>query len=156
MNDPLLHCLLYIARSHGQANSPDALRAGLPLPDGRLNRFQLPLAAERAGLISRETDYALAELPQAVLPAMLLLQDQGACVLLESDEDVFDGDPPFVAGVGDPLTDLLIESPSAALESFGVFFQGARFSSSSAGVTARFRRVRCAGGISGRAAAVLV
>ncbi|WP_028116341.1 type I secretion system permease/ATPase [Ferrimonas senticii] len=86
MTDPLMQCLVYLARHHGLANSADALKAGLPLADGVLTLALLPKAAERAGLSCRRSDYSLKQLPQSVLPALLPLTDGSGCVALSFDE----------------------------------------------------------------------
>ncbi|GAA4896353.1 type I secretion system permease/ATPase [Ferrimonas pelagia] len=87
MNDPLLQCLVYIARFHGVANSPDALTAGLPLKNGQLNMALLPKAAQSAGLSCRTTQYPLLQIPKAVLPALMPRNDGSACIVLELDEE---------------------------------------------------------------------
>ncbi|WP_298439391.1 type I secretion system permease/ATPase [uncultured Ferrimonas sp.] len=86
MIDPIMQCLVYLSRQHGLANSPDALRSGLPLQDGRLTEALLHKAAERAGLSCRQSQYELAQIPDQVLPAMMLLHDGSACIALSFDE----------------------------------------------------------------------
>ncbi len=79
--DPLLECLVVLARIAGQPVSAEALRAGLPLPRGRLDLALLPRAAERAGLAARVIRRPLGRLSAAALPAILLLAGGQACVL---------------------------------------------------------------------------
>lgn len=86
MIDPIMQCLMYLARQYGLANSADAIRAGLPLADGKLTEPLLPKAAERAGLTSQQTQYELAQLPESVLPALLMLNDGSACIALAFDQ----------------------------------------------------------------------
>lgn len=83
--DPLAACLVVVARAHGAEVSAEALTAGLPLEDERLTPLLFARAAERAGLSARLKRCALDEIPALALPAVLLLKERGACVLLELD-----------------------------------------------------------------------
>lgn len=86
-NDPLLNCLVEITRLHGITATPQALSAGLPLEDHRLTPALLARAAARAQMSARLTKKALNEIPAALLPAILLLKDERACLLLKRDGD---------------------------------------------------------------------
>lgn len=81
-HDDLLSCLMMLARTHGQPVTPDAALAGLPLEHGRLNPALFARAAHRAGLSSRVVQQPVQALQAELLPAVLLLHDQRACVLL--------------------------------------------------------------------------
>ena len=83
--DPLLGCLLVVAQAHGQSVTPDGVLAGLPLEGGRLTPALFERAAHRAGLASRIVRQALDHIEPALLPAVLLLQGEQACVLLACD-----------------------------------------------------------------------
>ena len=48
--DPLADALLYLAAHHGRSISREALLAGLPIIDGKLNASLLERAARKAGL----------------------------------------------------------------------------------------------------------
>lgn len=80
--DELLQCLLILARSHGETLTADGAVAGLPLEGGRLTPSLFARAAARAGLSSRIVTRSLQQLQPALLPAVLLLQEERACVLL--------------------------------------------------------------------------
>lgn len=80
--DALLDCLLLIARAHGAATTRDAAVAGLPLENGRLNPSLFARAAQRAGLSSKVVRCAPERLNPSLLPAVLLLKGDKACVLL--------------------------------------------------------------------------
>ncbi|MFZ5482897.1 MAG: type I secretion system permease/ATPase [Pseudomonadota bacterium] len=80
--DPLLECLMALARLHGAPRTRDALVAGLPLQDCRLSPSTFERAARRAGLVSRVVSRPLDELNEALLPVVLLLHGQGACLLM--------------------------------------------------------------------------
>lgn len=81
--DPLLDCVVAIARIFGISTTQEALSAGLPLEDNQLTPALLPRAAARAGLTARVARRPLAELRPGLLPAILLLKGKVACVLLE-------------------------------------------------------------------------
>lgn len=85
--DTLLDCLLVVARAHGRALTPDAVLAGLPLERGRLTPALFERAARRAGLASRIVRQPLARIDPALLPAVLLLAEGKACVLMAVDTE---------------------------------------------------------------------
>lgn len=85
MQDPLLNSLIYVSRYYGLANSPEALVNGLPLADGKLTPFLFPRSAERAGLVAKENRANLENIPELILPAVLLLKQGEACVLNRID-----------------------------------------------------------------------
>ena len=83
--DPLLDCLVEVCRLHGQATSRAALSAGLPIGADSQGRLTLELAeraAARAGMATRLQRLALPAIDAASLPAILILHDNQACVLL--------------------------------------------------------------------------
>lgn len=81
----LLAGLLYIARHHGRAVSANAIMAGLPITDGVLRPTLFLRAAARADLVAEPFARPLDEIPNLVLPALLLLRDGRALVLLRND-----------------------------------------------------------------------
>lgn len=83
--DPLLGCLLVVAQAHGQSVTADGVLAGLPLEGGRLSPALFERAALRAGLSSRIVRQTLDHIEPALLPAVLLLDGEQACVLLARD-----------------------------------------------------------------------
>lgn len=83
--DPLLDCLIEVCRLHGIAASRASLSAGLPLEKQPLTVALLERAASRAGLAVKLQRTELAHIDPIVLPAILLLKDEGACVLLGLD-----------------------------------------------------------------------
>jgi ATP-binding cassette subfamily C protein LapB len=86
-SDDLLECLLLIARMHGRAITRDAVLAGLPAADEGLKPSLFDRAARRAGLASRVVRKPLRALNDALLPTVLLLQDETACVLAGWNEN---------------------------------------------------------------------
>jgi len=80
--DPLLDCLLEVCRLHGVSASRASLAAGLPLEDGRLSLHLVERAAGRVGMSTRLIRAKPNRIDIATLPAILLLKDNDACVLL--------------------------------------------------------------------------
>ena len=86
-DDALLACLLLLARTHGETLTADGAVAGLPLQGGRLTPSLFERAAARAGLSSRVVSAPLRDLQPALLPAVVLLQGERACVVLSRSVD---------------------------------------------------------------------
>ena len=85
--DSLLVSLQMVCRTHGIAISKDALVAGLPLQDGRITPSLVKRAAERANLVSNVLKKSLNDLRAEHVPAILLLEQEEACLFLGWDED---------------------------------------------------------------------
>ncbi len=81
--DALLECLLIVARAHGALPTRETLLAGLPIEQARLSPALFERAAKRAHLSSRVVKCPLTALKPGLLPAVALLQDMNACVILE-------------------------------------------------------------------------
>jgi ATP-binding cassette subfamily C protein LapB len=88
--DPLLDCLVEVCRLHGQAASRASLSAGLPmtsLAKGALTLELAERAAARAGMSAKLQRLPLDRIDPLALPAILVLKDNHACVLLGWSED---------------------------------------------------------------------
>jgi ATP-binding cassette subfamily C protein LapB len=85
-HDPLLACLVELTRLHGRPSTHAALSAGLPLEKGCLTPSLFSRAATRAGLSSKIVRRPLDVIDHALLPVILLLKGDQACVLLAWDE----------------------------------------------------------------------
>ena len=85
-HDPLLACLVELTRLHGRPSTRAALSAGLPLEGGCLTPSLFARAATRAGLSSKIVRRSLDSIDNALLPVILLLKGDQACVLLGWDE----------------------------------------------------------------------
>lgn len=85
VEDPLLDCLILLTEHFGNPCSAEALTAGLSISGAHLSPELVPQAASRAGLSAKLTQKGLNELPRMLLPCILLLKDQQACVLQELD-----------------------------------------------------------------------
>ncbi len=86
-HDPLLDCLVELTRIHGRAGSRAALTAGLPLSKDGLTPSMFGRAAARAGFSSKVVRRSLDNLDAALLPVVLLLYNNEACLLLGWDDD---------------------------------------------------------------------
>jgi ATP-binding cassette subfamily C protein LapB len=86
-HDPLLDCLVELTRIHGRPSTHAALSAGLPLLKGGLTPSLFSRAAARAGFSSKVVRRPLNDIDTALLPVILLLEDNEACLLLRWDED---------------------------------------------------------------------
>ena len=80
--DPLLDCLIQLTKIHGRPATKTGLSAGLPLVDNRLTVDLFPRAAGRAGMSSRVIKKDLADLSPVQLPAIMLLHDRQACIVV--------------------------------------------------------------------------
>lgn len=84
--DPLLDCLVQLTSLHGKPYTAQALSNGLPLVDQRLTPSLLARAAARAQFSTRIVQRTLDDVPQGLLPAILLLHGGRACLLLRAQE----------------------------------------------------------------------
>ncbi|MES2674070.1 MAG: type I secretion system permease/ATPase [Pseudomonadota bacterium] len=83
----LLSCLLIIAQAHGVKVSAESLLAGLPLHQHQLSPSLFSRAAKRAGFTSKIVIRDLLLLNDALFPAILLLENNDACVLLSLNKN---------------------------------------------------------------------
>jgi len=113
--DPLAACLAQAARLLGLPMSVDALIAGLPLDPEGLSPALFLRAAERAGLDARSIRADLERFPKLSLPAVLLLKERSACVLIGRDG----GEAQIVTAAGAekrvPMTELARDYTGTAL-----------------------------------------
>jgi len=104
LHDPLLSCLIEVSRIHGRGLSAEAFLAGVPLVNGRLTPALFKRAAARADLASRVSHRKLERIQDELLPVVLLLKDDDACVLLGWNEDRTEARVLFAeAGQGEAL-----------------------------------------------------
>jgi ATP-binding cassette subfamily C protein LapB len=86
-HDPLLDCLVELTRIHGRPSTRAALSAGLPLPKIGLTPSLFHRAAARAGFSSKVVRRPLEKIATVLLPAILLLEGNEACLLMRWEED---------------------------------------------------------------------
>ncbi|EJN07563.1 type I secretion system permease/ATPase [Herbaspirillum sp. YR522] len=114
-NDSLLDSVLHLCRHHGVQRGAAGLCAGLPKDGPMLPSIALQALAElglSAALVQRDVD----TLPSLLLPAILLRQQGGACVLLSHQAD---GDEARTYGVILPeMGDQPVLLDSAAIAEF--------------------------------------
>ncbi|MEM1400294.1 MAG: ABC transporter transmembrane domain-containing protein, partial [Pseudomonadota bacterium] len=84
---PLLDCLVVLSRFHGRPSSANSLTAGLPLTGSDLPPSLFARAARRAGLNARAHKRSIDDIPAILLPAVLILRDGSACLLIGLAED---------------------------------------------------------------------
>ena len=83
----MLHCLAALARHWQRPQSLNALLAGLPLVDNRFTPDLFVRAAARADLSARLVRKRLKNISPLTLPAVLLLKDRQACLLMGLEEN---------------------------------------------------------------------
>jgi len=87
MLDPLLECLQIVGNHHQKTSTKEHITNGLPLSDGKLSPVTLERAASRLNLSCRYTQSDLSTINQALLPAILILENHQACVLVDINPD---------------------------------------------------------------------
>ena len=85
-SDALAECLAQVTRIFGRPASAQALVAGLPVEDSGLTPELFLRAADRAGLSVRMVKAGLDRISKLDLPAVLLLKERGACVLVARND----------------------------------------------------------------------
>lgn len=84
--DPLLECLVLFTKLNRRPFSKDALIAGLPVTSGeRLSPELFIRAAERANIVARFKKRRLDEISNLILPCILTLKNNQACLLEKLD-----------------------------------------------------------------------
>jgi len=93
--DPLLECLVIFTELNNRPYSAEALTAGLPTPSDRSkaklfsiheSKGNFSRAAKRAGFVSRLVRRELDEISALVMPCILMLKKENACILVSVDE----------------------------------------------------------------------
>ncbi|MCU7939033.1 MAG: hypothetical protein KZQ64_13505 [gamma proteobacterium symbiont of Bathyaustriella thionipta] len=85
LDDPLLECLLIITKLHHSPRTADELIAGLPLVNNKLTPELFVRATKRANLDSKIVYRSIKRIPSLVLPVILVLEDNQACILEQID-----------------------------------------------------------------------
>lgn len=83
IDDPLLECLITLGKIHHRPLSKEALISGMPLVDNRLTPKLFLRSAASAGFSSRIVKRPLAKIPNLTLPAVLILEENRALILVE-------------------------------------------------------------------------
>lgn len=85
--DPLLDCLVELSRIHGRPTTRSSLVSGLPVGKTGLSPSFFDRAASRAGLASKIVKIDLVKIHATLLPVILILNENNACVLLKVDHE---------------------------------------------------------------------
>lgn len=85
-DDPLLQALVFLTRHHGRERSAASLVAGVPLT-GALGPDQAVRVLREAGFSAGLIQRRLGEIHTLLLPAVLLLKNGDACVVVRRDAD---------------------------------------------------------------------
>jgi ATP-binding cassette, subfamily C, bacterial LapB len=85
-NDALAHACAWLTRHHGRERTPESLLAGLPI-EGRLGPDQALRALREAGYSAGLVQRTIPELHQLLLPAVLLLREGDACIVVARHGD---------------------------------------------------------------------
>ncbi|MBI4030238.1 MAG: type I secretion system permease/ATPase [Proteobacteria bacterium] len=86
--DDLLDCLTFLTAHHGRAKSAQAIRAGLAYDEKGMGPNIFCEAAGRLGLKAKIVKRkSFADIPAGVLPSVLILQGNRACVLVSVSPD---------------------------------------------------------------------
>lgn len=85
-NDALAHALSWLTRHHGRERSPESLMAGMPVAQ-RLGPDQAVRALREAGYSAGLVARRVAEMHTLLLPAVLLLKEGDACVVVSRHAD---------------------------------------------------------------------
>ena len=81
--DPLLSSLVWLSAHHGHARSAESIISGLDYTEKGMDVDLFLTAARRLGFKGKVQKFAkLSKINTAVLPCVLVLQDQTACILI--------------------------------------------------------------------------
>ncbi len=86
-NDALAHALSWLTRHHGRERTPESLLSALPAGSNRLAPEQALRALREAGFSAGLVQRRVAELHHLLLPAVLLLQEGDACIVVARHRD---------------------------------------------------------------------
>ncbi len=121
VDDPLLGCLLILGRLQHRHCTADSLTAGLPLTDGRLTPGLFMRAALRLGLSSKIVRRPINRISNLVLPAVVLLTNNMACVLEKIDENGIATVIQPESGLG--IRNLPVDDLAAIYTGYSIFVQ---------------------------------
>lgn len=103
-NDSLALCLKIVARAHGISTTVPALTSGLPLEGGALVPSLVERAASKVGLHCDLVKELPSAIPSRLLPAILLLPSEQACVIACRDEESGECDVVYPNDGGNTVT----------------------------------------------------
>ena len=83
--DSLLECLSFLSKYYQRTTSKEALISALPIHNSSMKLKDFVASAHRIGLISKIVTRELRGISKLAFPAVLLLEKERACVLLDID-----------------------------------------------------------------------
>ena len=83
--DTLLESLLFLSKYHKRTASAESLVAGLAIHNSLMTPSMFEKSAKRIGLITKAVSRKLDEIENLALPAVMILNNNKACVLLNID-----------------------------------------------------------------------
>lgn len=86
-HDTLLECLVIISHLYNRPTSGASLKVGLPLEDGKITPELFKRAALRIEINAEIVSKSFKDISNEILPCVLLLKDEDACVLSKITED---------------------------------------------------------------------
>ena len=84
--DTLLESLFFLSKFHKRASSKESLIAGLAIHDSLMTPSMFKTAAKKIGLITKAVSRKIEEIDNKALPAVMILEDNKACVVLNIDK----------------------------------------------------------------------
>lgn len=87
VDDPLLECLVTLGKIHHKPLSKEALISGLPLVDNQLTPKLFLRSASNAGFSARIVNRSFKAIPSLTLPAVLILKENRAMILVSKNQD---------------------------------------------------------------------
>jgi len=85
--DTLLECLLFLAKFHKRETSAESLKFNLPIHNKSFDVDMFVQSATRIGLVSKIVERKIKKLTKLALPAVLVLEKNRSCILLDYDEE---------------------------------------------------------------------
>ena len=85
--DTLLECLLFLAKYHKRETSAESLKFNLPIHNRSFDVNMFVQTSNRIGLISKIVKRKIHKVTKLALPAVLLLEKNRSCILLDYDEE---------------------------------------------------------------------
>jgi ATP-binding cassette subfamily C protein LapB len=85
--DDLLECLLFLSQYYERISSRESLTAGLPIHGDEMTPSMFMKASKKIGLISKPICRKIEEIKNDILPAVVLLEENKASVLLKIDRE---------------------------------------------------------------------
>ncbi|MBO8093583.1 MAG: type I secretion system permease/ATPase [Prosthecochloris sp.] len=119
-HDALLESLLTIGNVHGHTLQRESLTAGLPLQKAKLTPGLFSRAAKRAGFNSRIVRRSIDGFTAALLPVILLLDREDACVLHRIDQEKKTASVTF-SELSDTIVDIPLNELEARYRGIGIY-----------------------------------